>query len=132
MPLVRPTFVGMHDKPASHGFAPNEMTQLALLGAASAEFSEDDARNVAQINTGKMKRLLIVKRHQCASRLSNILPRNPTAIKSVTITRQNAVLWLKRDQWGELFSEGTVIRCGHRQGRVYGPLCHRYWYPDRD
>jgi hypothetical protein len=82
----------MHDKPASHGFAPNEMTQLALLGAASAEFSEDDASNVAQINTGKMKRLLIVKRHQCASRLSNILPRNPTATKSVTITRQNAVL----------------------------------------
>jgi hypothetical protein len=57
MPVVRPTFVGMHDKPASHGFAPTEMTQFAPLGAASVEFSED--RNVAQINKGK-KRLLII------------------------------------------------------------------------
>jgi hypothetical protein len=63
MPLVRPTFVGMHDKLASHGFAPNEMTQLAPLGAASAEFSEDDARNAAQINNkGKRKLLLIIAR----------------------------------------------------------------------
>jgi hypothetical protein len=63
MPLVRPTFVGMHDKLASHGFAPNEMTQLAPLGAASAEFNEDDARNAAQINNkGKRKLLLIIAR----------------------------------------------------------------------
>jgi hypothetical protein len=50
MPVVRPTFVGMHDKPASHGVAPTEVTQVAPLGAASVEFSED--RNAAQINKG--------------------------------------------------------------------------------
>ena len=72
MPVVRPTFVGMHDKPASHGFAPTEMTQFAPLGAASAEFSEDDARSAAQINKGKRKRLLIM-RHRCTSRFSNVL-----------------------------------------------------------
>jgi hypothetical protein len=65
MPVVRPTFVKMHDKPASHGFAPTEMTQLAPLGAASAKFNEDDARSAAQINRGKRKRLLIIKRHRC-------------------------------------------------------------------
>jgi hypothetical protein len=59
MPVVRPTFVGMHDKPASHGVAPTEITQFAPLGAASAESSEDDARNAAQINKGKRTRLLI-------------------------------------------------------------------------
>jgi hypothetical protein len=61
MPVVRPTFMGMHDKPASHGFAPSEVTQFAPLGAASAGFSEDDARNPAQINKGKPKRLLIIQ-----------------------------------------------------------------------
>jgi hypothetical protein len=61
MPVVRPTFVGMQDKPASHGFAPTEMTQFGPLGAASAEFSEDDARNAAQINKGKRRRLLIIQ-----------------------------------------------------------------------
>jgi hypothetical protein len=50
----------MHDKPASHGFAPIEMTQFALLGAASAEFSEDDARNAAQINNKGKRRLLLI------------------------------------------------------------------------
>ena len=60
MPVIRPTFVGMHDKPASHRFAPTEIRQFAPLGAASAEFSEDDARNPAQINNGKPKRLLII------------------------------------------------------------------------
>ena len=53
MPVIRPTFVGMHDKPASHRFAPTEIRQFAPLGAASAEFSEDDARNPAQINKRK-------------------------------------------------------------------------------
>jgi hypothetical protein len=65
MPVVRPTFVNMHDKPASHGFAPTEMTQLAPLGAASAEFNEDDARSAAQIDRGKRKCLLTIKRHRC-------------------------------------------------------------------
>jgi hypothetical protein len=41
------------------------MTQLAPLGAASAKFNEDDARSAAQINRGKRKRLLIIKRHRC-------------------------------------------------------------------
>ena len=59
MPVVRPTFVGMHDKPASHWFAPTEMTQFAPLGAASAESSEDNARNAAQLNKGKRKSFLI-------------------------------------------------------------------------
>lgn len=59
MPVVRPTFVGMHDKPASHGFAPTEMRQFAPLGAASAEFSED--RNAAQTNKEKRKRLPIIQ-----------------------------------------------------------------------
>jgi len=73
MPVVRPTFVGTHDKPASHGFTPTEMMQFALLGAASVESCKDDARNAAQINKGKGKRLLIIKRHRCASRFSNVL-----------------------------------------------------------
>jgi hypothetical protein len=45
----------MHDKPASHWFAPTEMTQFAPLGAASAECTEDNARNAAQLNKGKRK-----------------------------------------------------------------------------
>ena len=60
MPVVRPTFVGMHDKPASHGFAPTEIRQFAPLGAASAESPEDDPRNAAQINKEQRKRLLTI------------------------------------------------------------------------
>jgi hypothetical protein len=64
LPNVRtPATIAAHARvittPASHGFAPTEMTQFALLGAASAGFSKDDARNAAQINQGKRKRLLI-------------------------------------------------------------------------
>jgi len=73
MPVARPMFVGMHDKPTSHGFAPTEMMQFAPLGAASAGFSEDDARSAAQINKGKRKLLLIITRHRCGSRFSNVL-----------------------------------------------------------
>src|SRR5262245_17754661 len=25
-----------------------------------------------------------------------------------------------------------IIRCGNRQGRLYGSVCHRTWYPDGD
>jgi hypothetical protein len=82
MPLVRPTFVGMHDKLASHGFAPNEMTQLAPLGAASAEFNEDDARNAAQINNkGKRKLLLIIARIRSTT---IIMPSSSTTVLKST------------------------------------------------
>jgi hypothetical protein len=84
MPVVRPTFVGMHDKPASHGFAPTEMRQFAPLGAASAEFSED--RNAAQINKEKRKRLLIIQLPMAARFSKSYQPREVLRSQPATVS----------------------------------------------
>jgi len=84
MPVVRPTFVGMHDKPASHGFAPTEMRQFAPLGAASVEFSED--RNAAQINKEKRKRLLIIELPMAARFSKSYQPREVLRSQPATVS----------------------------------------------
>ena len=57
MPVV-PVIRGEHDKPASHSLMKG--SQDEPLGTACAESSDDDARNAAQINKGKPKRLIMI------------------------------------------------------------------------
>jgi hypothetical protein len=94
------------------------MRQFALLGAASAGFSED--RNAAQINKEKRKRLLIIQ-----------LPwqpdlANPTSTRGLTVTdpgsrRAGEAL---HDQWIRLeryaVAKPTLAAFKKRHGVLFG------------
>jgi hypothetical protein len=85
MPVVRPPFVGMHDKPASHGFAPTEIRQFAPLGAASAEFSEDDAKKSGPNQQGKAEAFA----HNIASHARQPNLANPEPFDAPCVKRQS-------------------------------------------